>query len=304
MKSTRLILGTKSIRNQPFVASQNRWSSGLRSWASGMRTISMSASFVCARPRAGAPMIPEGPGRGSVLPWPREGLPVTDPLRASPELEPLTHYREYPPDEMRRRAAEFHAEIRRRRTVRDFSPRPVPREVIEQAVLAAGTAPSGANMQPWHFAVVADPERKRRIRAGAEEEERAFYHGGAPQAWLDALAPLGTDEHKPFLEVAPYLVVVFAQSYGVLPDGRKVKNYYVTESVGIAVGLLVAALHHAGLVTLTHTPSPMRFLNDILGRPPNERPYLVLVVGYPAEGARVPVAGGRKKALADIATFT
>ena len=218
-------------------------------------------------------------------------------------VEPLSQYREYPADEMRRRAAEFYTDARRRRTVRDFSARPVAREVIEQALLAAGTAPSGANMQPWYFVVVSDPEIKRRIREGAEDEERAFYHGRASREWLDALAPLGTDEHKPFLETAPYLIAIFAQSYGVLADGRKVKNYYVQESVGIATGVLVTALHHAGLATLTHTPSPMGFLNDILDRPANERPYLLLVVGYPADGAVVPVAGGRKKPLNEIATF-
>jgi len=220
-----------------------------------------------------------------------------------PQFEPLAHYVERSVDEMRRRAAEFHAEMQRRRSVRDFSPRLVPRDIIERALLAAGTAPSGANMQPWHFVAVTDPELKRKIREGAEEEEREFYHGRAPREWLDALAPLGTNEHKPFLDVAPCLIVVFALSYGVLPDGRKVKNYYVQESVGIAVGLLIAALHHTGLATLTHTPSPMKFLNEILGRPANERPYLVLVAGYPADGARVPVAGGRKKTLAQIATF-
>lgn len=220
-----------------------------------------------------------------------------------PPFEPLAHYREHSVDDMRRRVGAFYEDIRRRRTVRDFSPRPVPRDIIEQAVRAAGTAPSGANMQPWHFVVVSDPGIKSRIRSGAEEEERAFYHGRAPREWLDALAPLGTDEHKPFLEAAPYLVVVFALSYGVLPDGRKVKNYYVHESVGVAVGMLITALHQAGLATLTHTPSPMRFLNEILGRPSNERPYLVLVTGYPAEAARVPAAGGRKKTLAEIATF-
>jgi nitroreductase len=224
------------------------------------------------------------------------------PASPSPQFEPLEHF-EYPLDEMRRRVGEFAAELRRRRTVRDFSPRSVPQDIIEQALLAAGTAPSGANMQPWRFVVVGDPDVKRRIRAGAEEEEHAFYHGRAPREWLDALAPLGTDERKPFLEAAPYLIVVFALSYGVLPDGRKVKNYYVQESVGIAVGLLIAALHRAGLAALTHTPSPMGFLNDILGRPANERPYLVLVTGYPADGARVPVAARSKKALAEIATF-
>jgi len=228
---------------------------------------------------------------------------VTEPTTPPPQFEMLAHYDERPVDEMRRRVADFHADIRRRRSVRDFSPRPVPRDIIEQAVRAAGTAPSGANMQPWHFVAVMDPELKRRIREGAEEEERAFYHGRAPREWLDALAPLGTDEHKPFLEIAPCVIVVFALSYGVLPDGRKVKNYYVQESVGIAVGLLIAALHHAGLATLTHTPSPMAFLNEILGRPANERPYLILVTGYPADGARVPVAGGRKKTFPEIATF-
>lgn len=228
---------------------------------------------------------------------------MTEPTTPPPQFEMLAHYDERPVDEMRRRVADFHADIRRRRSVRDFSPRPVPRDIIEQAVRAAGTAPSGANMQPWHFVAVMDPELKRRIREGAEEEERAFYHGRAPREWLDALAPLGTDEHKPFLEIAPCVIVVFALSYGVLPDGRKVKNYYVQESVGIAVGLLIAALHHAGLATLTHTPSPMAFLNEILGRPANERPYLILVTGYPADGARVPVAGGRKKTFPEIATF-
>ncbi len=228
---------------------------------------------------------------------------MTEPTVPPPPFELLAPYDERPVDEMRRRVTEFHVEIRRRRSVRDFSPRPVPLDIIEEAVHAAGTAPSGANMQPWHFVAVTDPALKRRIREGAEEEERAFYHGRAPREWLDALAPLGTDEHKPFLEVAPCVIVVFALSYGVLPDGRKVKNYYVQESVGISVGLLITALHHAGLATLTHTPSPMGFLNEILGRPANERPYLILVTGYPAHGARVPVAGGRKKTLAEIATF-
>ncbi len=228
---------------------------------------------------------------------------MTEPTASPSQFERLAHYDERPVDEMRRRVADFHAEIRRRRSVRDFSPRPVPQDIIEQALRAAGTAPSGANMQPWHFVAVTDPELKRRIREGAEEEERAFYHGRAPREWLDAPAPLGTDEHKPFLEVAPCVIAVFALRYGVLPDGRKVKNYYVQESVGIAVGLLIAALHHAGLATLTHTPSPMGFLNEILGRPAHERPYLLVVTGYPADGARVPVAGGRKKTLAEIATF-
>ena len=218
-----------------------------------------------------------------------------------PVLGPLPDYREYAADEMMRRAAEFYAEIRRRRTVRQFSTRPVPREVIDHCVRAAGTAPSGANIQPWHFVVVSDPGIKRTIRVEAEKEEHEFYHHKAPQEWLDALAPLGTDEHKPFLEDAPYLIVIFAESYGVLPGGGKVKHYYAQESVGIATGLLIAAVHHAGLVSLTHTPSPMGFLNEILGRPPHERPFLILVTGYPADGATVPAI--TKKPLEQIATF-
>jgi nitroreductase len=214
---------------------------------------------------------------------------------------PLTGYVDYSSEEMAARAAAFYADIRRRRTVRDYSDRPVPREVIEQCLLAAGRAPSGANLQPWHFAVVSNPAVKRQIREAAEAEEREFYSGRAPQEWLDALAPLGTDEHKPFLETAPYLIAIFAQSYGLLPDGRKVKNYYVQESVGIATGFLIAALHNAGLATLTHTPSPMGFLNEVLGRPPNERPFLLLVVGHPAEDAQVPIIN--KKPLSEIATF-
>lgn len=200
---------------------------------------------------------------------------------------------------MLRRAEEFDADIRRRRTVRQFSDRPVPREVIENYIRAVGTAPNGANMQPWHFVVVSDPEVKRKIREGAEEEEREFYHGKAPQEWLDALAPLGTNEHKPFLETAPYLIVIFAQSHGILPGGRKVKHYYAQESV--ATGILITAVHHAGLASLTHTPSPMGFLNEILGRPSHERPFLILVVGYPAENATVPAIS--KKPLDEIASF-
>ena len=218
-----------------------------------------------------------------------------------PRMVPLEGYRELPVEEMRREAESFLARMRRRRTVRDFSDRPVPRDVLERCLLAAGTAPNGANRQPWRFVVVGDPAIKGRIREAAEKEERAFYAGRAPQDWLDALASLGTDERKPFLERAPWLVVVFAESYEVTPDGRHVKNYYVTESVGIATGLLITALHHAGLATLTHTPSPMKFLNEVLGRPENERPFLVLVVGYPEEGAEVPEI--TKKPLSDIAVF-
>ena len=218
-----------------------------------------------------------------------------------PEFLPLTEYQAYPPDEMKRRASEFYDEVKRRRTVRDFSDRPVPIEVIEYCIRAAGTAPSGANMQPWHFAVVSDPAVKERIRVEAEKEEKEFYERRAPQEWLDALAPLGTDQNKPFLETAPYLIVVFAENFGLLPDGRRVKHYYATESVGIATGILITALHHAGLATLTHTPSPMGFLNEILDRPENERPFLVVVTGYAAGDAMVPKI--TKKSLDEIATF-
>jgi iodotyrosine deiodinase len=205
-----------------------------------------------------------------------------------PTFVPLAGYQEYPPAVMKRRATEFYEEIRLRRTVREFSPRPVAREVIEECLRAAGTAPSGANMQPWHFVVVSDPAIKRKIRGEAEREEHEFYHHRAPREWLDALDPLGTDENKPFIEVAPHLIVIFVQGHGVLPDGRKVKHYYAQESVGIATGILIAAIHRAGLVSLTHTPSPMGFLNEVLGRPSHERPFLILVVGYPATDARVP----------------
>ena len=220
---------------------------------------------------------------------------------SEPRYVPLASYAEYPPAEMERRAAGFCAEVTRRRTVREYSDRPVPRRVIEECLRAAGTAPSGANHQPWHFVVVSDPEVKACIRVAAEDEERAFYNGGAPQEWLDALAALGTDEHKPFLETAPYLIAIFAERYMLGPEGGKVKNYYVQESVGIATGILITALHHAGLATLTHTPSPMNFLNEILGRPANERPFLLLVTGYPADDARVPEI--TKKPLDEIATF-
>lgn len=199
------------------------------------------------------------------------------------------------------RAAAFRELMRTRRTVRQFSNHPIAREVIEHCLMVAGGAPSGANLQPWHFVVVSDPQIKRQIREAAEEEEREFYSRRAPQEWLDALAPLGTDADKPFLETAPCLIAIFSQAYGVLPDGRKVKNYYVQESVGIATGMLITAIHHAGLASLTHTPSPMGFLNQILQRPPNEKPFLLLVVGHPADDAMVPDI--TKKPLPEIATF-
>ena len=218
-----------------------------------------------------------------------------------PKFIPLPNYTEYPPEQMQKRAEYFYKDIKRRRTVRDFSDRPVPKEIIEKCLLAAGTAPNGANKQPWHFVVVTDPEIKKKIREAAEKEEEAFYSGRAPDEWLEALAPLGTDASKPFLETAPYLIVIFAQSHELTTDNMKSKNYYVQESVGIATGILVTAIHHAGLVSLTHTPSPMGFLGKILKRPANERAYLILVVGYPEENARVPDIS--KKSLEEIATF-
>jgi iodotyrosine deiodinase len=206
-----------------------------------------------------------------------------------------------PEAEMLQRAKDFYELLKCRRSVREFSDKSVPREIIENALLTAGTAPNGANQQPWHFVVVSNPEVKKKIREAAEEEEREFYSKRAPEEWLDALAPLGTDEHKPFLETAPYLIAIFAQAHGIKEDGTKVKHYYVSESVGIATGFLVAALHDAGLACLTHTPSPMNFLNEILDRPNNERPFVLLVVGYPAEGVKVPAI--TKKSLEQTTTF-
>jgi len=214
---------------------------------------------------------------------------------------PIPEFSRYPSAEMVSRSKDFLLEMRRRRTVRDFSDEPVEREVIELCLQAAGTAPSGANLQPWHFVLVSDPELKHQIRLAAEMEERDFYERRAPAEWLDALAPLGTDPDKPFLEMAPYLIAIFVQAFGLLPDGRKVKHCYATESVGIACGLLITALHHAGLAALTHTPSPTKFLNEILGRPSNERPFLLLTVGYPAKNAMVPDI--HKKDLSEFVTF-
>lgn len=221
--------------------------------------------------------------------------------QGTPQFVPLSTYRAYPPEEMAQRAKAFYQDLSRRKTIREFSSTPVSREVIEQCLLAAGTAPSGANHQPWHFAVVSDPALKQKIRIEAEIEEREFYERRAPQEWKDALAPLGTDSNKPFLEDAPYLIAIFGQKSTLMDDGSAVKNYYVPESVSIATGFLIAALHHAGLATLTHTPSPMGFLNELLGRPDNEKPYILLVVGHPAEHCMVPNI--RKKPLEQIASF-
>ena len=189
---------------------------------------------------------------------------------------------------MQLRSRIFFENLFTRRTIRNFSDKPVDREVIENCIRTAGTAPSGANMQPWHFVLISDPTIKKQIRVAAEKEEKEFYEKRAPKEWLEALAPLGTDNNKPYLETAPYLIAIFMQRYGKLPDGREVKHYYGLESVGIATGMLITAIHDAGLASLTHTPSPMGFLNKILKRPENERPFLLLVVGHPAEGAAVP----------------
>jgi len=207
----------------------------------------------------------------------------------------------YSDQEMIDKSFEFYEFIKKRRTIRDFSNKPVPREVIENCIKSAGTAPNGANLQPWQFVVVSDPKIKRTIRIAAEEEEKIFYKEKAPQEWLDALEPLGTNENKPFLETAPYLIVIFSKKVDILPDGRQVKQYYSLESVGIATGMLITAIHNAGLVSLTHTPSPMNFLNKILGRPSNEKPFLILVVGHPAKDAKVPDI--TKKSLERIAEF-
>ena len=206
-------------------------------------------------------------------------------------------------DESIARARALRDRLKERRTCRYFSDKPVPQAVIEAAIEAAGTAPNGANHQPWHFAVVSSPEKKRAIREAAEREERNFYAGKASEEWLDALAPLGTDEDKPFLETAPWLIVVFAQRKGGVEEDGKTQNYYVNESVGIACGMLIATLHEAGLATLTHTPSPMGFLRDVCDRPDWEKPLMVVVVGHPAEGATVPVHALKKKPLSRIASW-
>lgn len=203
---------------------------------------------------------------------------------------------------MKTRSRDFFELMKGRRTIRDFSDRPVPREVIENAILTAGRAPSGANKQPWHFAAISDAAVKTRLRAAAEEEEREFYGGRASDTWLKDLEQFGTDDHKPFLETAPWLIAVFRQSYGIDEDtGERTQNYYVHESAGIASGFLLAALHNAGLATLTHTPSPMGFLNDVCGRPKNERPIMLIVTGYPAEGVQVPAID--KKSLEEVSTW-
>lgn len=215
---------------------------------------------------------------------------------------PLSGYIAREPEEVVERAKKFASRMKVRRTVRTFSDAPVPREVIESFVAAAASAPSGANQQPWHFVCVSDAAIKRKIRAAAEAEEYEFYvNNRAGDEWKNALKALGTDHHKPFLETAPWLIVVFGQRYGVGVNGERIKHYYTPESVGIAMGLLITAVHHAGLASLTHTPAPMKFLSEILGRPENETPYLILVVGYPAHDTVVPDIS--RKDLSDVATF-
>ena len=217
-----------------------------------------------------------------------------------PEFIPLD-FKFLSEEEMINNSKDFYNEIKRRRTVREFSYKDVPEEIIINCIKAAGTAPNGANLQPWHFVVVKDKNIKRKIRAAAEEEEKEFYSTRAPEEWLKALEPLGTDENKPFLEAAPFLIVIFSKSYDVNSEGEKTKNYYAIESTGIAAGILITALHHSGLATLTHTPSPMKFLNEILNHPPNEKPFLILVAGYPAKEVKVPDI--KKKSISEITTF-
>lgn len=214
---------------------------------------------------------------------------------------PLTGYEELPAEAMLARAQSFLELMKTRRSVRSFSRRPVDRKVIELCIQAAGRAPSGANQQPWKFVVVSDAELKRQIRQAAEVEERAFYEERASDQWLEVLRPLGTDAEKPFLEDAPYLIVVFCENYRLDENGKKIKHYYVRDSVGIAIGMLITALHNAGLACLTHTPSPMQFLREILGRPDNETALMILVAGYPKKGVMVPDLD--KKTLDEIALF-
>ncbi len=217
-------------------------------------------------------------------------------------LAALEDFSERSIEEMRARSRAFYDEMSRRHTIRDYRADPVPLDIIENAIATAGRAPSGANHPPWHFCVIGDAALKRDIRAAAEAEERAFYAGRAGDEWLEALKPLGTDPNKPFLETAPWLIAVFAQKRGGVEPGQQVKNYYVNESVGIACGLLIAALHHAGLATLTHTPNPMTFLTQKLNRPASEKPYLLIVTGRPAADAVIPLHALRKKPLGDIVT--
>ncbi|MBO6798000.1 nitroreductase family protein [Maricaulis sp.] len=222
---------------------------------------------------------------------------------SSEKRVPLENYVEYPAEEMLSRVTTFTEDLKRRRTVRDFDERPVDRRIVEEAIKAAGSAPSGANHQPWHFSVIEDPGKRKALREAAEEEERAFYAGKAGDEWLDALSPLGTDADKPFLEHAPVIIAIFAQKRGGVTVEEKRKNYYINESVGIACGFMLAALHQAGLVTLTHTPNPMRFLNEVCDRPGDEKAYMLIVAGYPTADATVPEHALIKKSLDDISSW-
>jgi len=218
-----------------------------------------------------------------------------------PRFIPLPRFAPVPNEQLKERLTEFRKMMLQRRTVRDFSSQPIPRAVIEECLRVAVSAPSGANLQPWHFVAISDPALKREIRTAAEEEERQFYKHRAPAEWLEALQPLGTDWRKPFLEIAPWLIAIFSQPYRLSPKGKKTKHYYATESVGIATGFLISAIHHAGLASLTHTPSPMAFLNRILQRPSFEKPFLLLVVGHPSPRARVPAI--TRKRLNEMTSF-
>lgn len=219
------------------------------------------------------------------------------------DATPLEDYIEYPQQEMHQRAEQFYNDMKRRHSIRSFSDREVPREIIEHCLKAAGTAPNGANHQPWHFVAIHSADVKRQVREQAEAHEKGFYDGRAGEEWLEALKPLGTDADKPYLEHAPWLIAIFSQKKGGLDAGEKHTNYYVHESVGIATGILITALHTSGLVTLTHTPKPMSFLSKICNRPDDERPYMLLIAGYPADNATVPLHAQKKKSLNDISTF-
>ena len=227
-----------------------------------------------------------------------EKLKKTKPL--SGQMIPLV-FKKYSVEEIQSRSNEYYENMKQRRSVRDFSKRHVPIKIIENCIRLADTSPSGANQHPWHFSIISDTGIKRQIRQAAEKEEKKFYKKRAPKEWLDALAPLGTNEKKPFLETAPYLIAIFAKIHGIDAKGKRIKHYYVNESVGIATGILISAFHHAGLVSLTHTPSPMAFLNKILKRPKSERPFLLLVVGFPANNAKVPDI--KRKLIPEITTY-
>ena len=213
---------------------------------------------------------------------------------------PLPALPEYSSKEMKLRSRIFFENLSNRRTIRDFADIPIDKKIIENCIKTASTAPSGANMQPWHFVLISDPVIKKKIRIAAEKEEKEFYDTRAPKEWLEALEPLGTDDQKPYLETAPFLIAIFMQRYGNIPNGGQIKHYYGLESVGIATGILITSIHHVGLASLTHTPSPMGFLNKILKRPDNERPFLLLVVGHPAENTKVPDI--KRKPLSTILT--